>query len=62
MRERNEAIRAAYAGGVSINTLAVLFGISRQRIHQIIQRPRLLEEYRVARLLWTALRSDAAQV
>ena len=33
---RNSAIRAAYAAGLSLSELAQLYGISGQRVHQIV--------------------------
>jgi len=38
--ERNNAIRARYAEGVSVHELAKEFGISQQRIHQILRGKR----------------------
>lgn len=46
--ERNDAIRAAAAGGVSLTTLAILFGVTRQRVEQIVRAP---EKKRIAHLL-----------
>lgn len=36
--ERNRAIRAAYEGGASAVAIASLYGISRQRVFQILSR------------------------
>ncbi|MCZ7554589.1 MAG: hypothetical protein M5U05_18760 [Anaerolineales bacterium] len=39
-RERNVEIRARYAAGMSVPELARLFGISEQRVHQIVRGKR----------------------
>lgn len=36
-RERNTAIRAQYAAGMSVPDLARRFGISEQRVHQVLR-------------------------
>ena len=38
--DRNQAIRRRYAEGESVPNLALAFGISQQRVHQILQGKR----------------------